>query len=128
MSDALLMQLVAGVFPVPPDVGQKWAYSNVDAGVLGMALGARVKTTYEALLQARVTGPLKMGSTAVAVPDRMRPRLAVGYDANRSVAPAWNVPALAGAGSLRRRATHRSPDHRGEVAKRRTVGQLLTQP
>lgn len=26
-------------FPVPADVGQKWSYSNVDAGVLGLALG-----------------------------------------------------------------------------------------
>ena len=98
-TEAQLLEYLS-TFPVPSDVGRKWAYSNVDAGVLGMALGARVDTTYEALLQARVTGPLNMGSTVVAVPDRMRTRLAVGYDANRRVAPIWNVPALAGAGSL----------------------------
>jgi CubicO group peptidase (beta-lactamase class C family) len=87
-------------FDVPPDVGQKWAYSNVDAGVLGLALGARASTSYEALLQARVIGPLSMGSTGVAVSDRMRAHIAVGYDTDRRVAPAWNVPVLAGAGSL----------------------------
>jgi D-alanyl-D-alanine-carboxypeptidase/D-alanyl-D-alanine-endopeptidase len=87
-------------FPVPTDVGQKWSYSNVDAGVLGLALGARANTSYEALLLARVTGPLNMASTAVNLSDHMRARLAIGYDAERRVAPAWSVPALAGAGSL----------------------------
>ena len=98
-TEAQLLEYLS-TFVVPADVGQKWAYSNVDAGVLGLALGARVDMTYEALLRARLTGPLKMESTAVAVSDRMRTRLAVGYDANRRVAPVWNVPALAGAGSL----------------------------
>ena len=98
-TEAQLLEYLS-TFQVPPDVGQRWAYSNVDAGVLGLALGARVNMTYEALLRARVTGPLKMGSTAVAVSDRMRTRLAVGYDATRRVAPVWNVPTLAGAGSL----------------------------
>jgi CubicO group peptidase (beta-lactamase class C family) len=87
-------------FPVPADVGQKWIYSNVDAGLLGLTLGVRASTSYEALLQARVTGPLSLRSTAVGLSDHMRSRLAVGYDADRRVAPAWNVPALAGAGSL----------------------------
>ena len=98
-TEAQLLEYLS-TFVVPPDVGQKWAYSNVDAGVLGLALGARVDMTYEALLRARLTGPLNMESTAVALSDRMRTRLAVGYDANRRIAPAWNVPVLAGAGSL----------------------------
>jgi CubicO group peptidase (beta-lactamase class C family) len=87
-------------FPIPADVGLKWAYSNVDAGVLGQALGNRASTSYEGLLTARVTGPLNMRSTAVALSAGMRARLAVGHDAERRVAPAWNVPTLAGAGSL----------------------------
>ena len=36
-------------FPVPAEVGQKWSYSNVDAGVLGLALGVRANSSYEAL-------------------------------------------------------------------------------
>jgi serine-type D-Ala-D-Ala carboxypeptidase/endopeptidase len=98
-TDVQLLEYLS-TFAVPPDVGQKWTYSNIDAGVLGRALGARANMTYDAVLQARVTGPLQMANTAVGVSDRMRRRLAVGYDANRHVAPAWNVPALAGAGSL----------------------------
>ena len=87
-------------FPVAADAGQKWMYSNVDAGVLGLALGVRANTSYEALLEARVTGPLNMRSTSVDLSDRMRSRLADGHDAGLRVAPSWNVPALAGAGSL----------------------------
>ena len=87
-------------FQVPADVGQKWMYSNVDAGVLGMALAVRANTSYEALLETRVTGPLNLRSTSVDLSDRMRLRLADGHDAELRVAPAWNVPILAGAGSL----------------------------
>ncbi len=87
-------------FPVAADVGQRWVYSNVDAGVLGLALGVRANTSYEALLQARVTGPLNLGRTAVVLPSLARSQAAVGHDADRKVAPAWNVPVLAGAGSL----------------------------
>ncbi len=87
-------------FPVPVDVGQKWTYSNVDAGVLGLALGVRANSNYEALLQERVTGPLRLRNTAVGLSGNMRSHLAVGHDAGRRVAPAWNVPALTAAGSL----------------------------
>ena len=87
-------------FPVPAEVGRKWSYSNVDAGVLGLALGVRANSSYEALLQARVTGPLRMRNTAVGLLDDMRSHLTVGHDVERRVAPVWNVPALTAAGSL----------------------------
>jgi serine-type D-Ala-D-Ala carboxypeptidase/endopeptidase len=86
-------------FTIPADVGRKWMYSNVDAGVLGLALGRRANTSYEMLLETRVTGPLSMRSTRVD-PDRLRSRVVIGHDAELRVAPAWNVPTLAGAGSL----------------------------
>jgi CubicO group peptidase (beta-lactamase class C family) len=88
-------------FDVPADVGTRWAYSNVDTGVLGLALARRANSaSYEAMLDARVVAPLKMRSTAVSPSPDMKLRLAVGYDAKLQPAPAWNVPALAGSGSL----------------------------
>jgi CubicO group peptidase (beta-lactamase class C family) len=87
-------------FVVPNDVGVKWEYSNVDAGVLGLALARRAGTTFERLLQTRLTGPLGMTSTALTVPNGREAQHAVGYDASFRAAPAWNVPALQGAGSL----------------------------
>lgn len=87
-------------FPVPPDVGTRWAYSNVDAGLLGILLGRRAGSTFEALLAARITGPLKMKDTAVAVTAGMRSRLVLGHDAQLNIARRWQVPAMAGGGSL----------------------------
>ena len=46
-------------FDVPTDVGTRWAYSNVDAGLLGMLLGRRAGFTFDALLAARITDPLQ---------------------------------------------------------------------
>ncbi len=94
---------------IPADVGTRWAYSNVDAGVLGLALARRSGLTYGALLESRITRPLQMkstGLTAVHGPaegghsaDLASP-MAVGHDAASKPAPPWNVPALASAGSL----------------------------
>ncbi len=47
-------------FEVPTDVGSQWAYSNVDAGLLGLVLARRANTSYEGLLDTRVTAPLGM--------------------------------------------------------------------
>jgi CubicO group peptidase (beta-lactamase class C family) len=96
-------------FDVPADVGTKWAYSNVDAGLLGLALAQRAGMTYDALLESRITRPLQMTSTGLpAGNDRaaagqdvdLVSRMAVGHDAASRPAPRWNVPALVGAGSL----------------------------
>jgi CubicO group peptidase (beta-lactamase class C family) len=87
-------------FDVPADVGTKWAYSNIDAGLLGIALGRRANRTYDALLKERITGPLDMTSTALVPSPDLKARAAAGYDAELKSAASWNVPALAAAGSL----------------------------
>jgi CubicO group peptidase (beta-lactamase class C family) len=98
-SEAQLFQFRSG-FQVPDSIGSKWAYSNVDAALLGLALARRADGTYESLLKARVTDPLRLNSTAVAVSSEMKARVAAGYDAELRAAPAWEVPTLAGAGGL----------------------------
>jgi CubicO group peptidase (beta-lactamase class C family) len=96
-------------FDIPADVGTKWAYSNVDAGVLGLALAHRAGMTYNALLESRITRPLQMTSTGLPAGNGpaaaghdvdLASRMAIGHDAAFEPAPRWNVPALAGAGSL----------------------------
>lgn len=98
-TEAQLFQFLSG-FQVPEGIGSKWMYSNVDAGLLGLALARRANSTYETLLRDRLTGPLAMKSTAVVLVPEMRTRLAVGYNAELQAAPSWDVPTLAGAGSL----------------------------
>ncbi len=94
-----LYQFVS-TFGVPADVGSRWAYSNMDAGLLGLVLAHRTNTSYERLLEHRVTTPLGMNSTGIAVLPTMQARLAIGHDKTLAAAPRWNVPALLGAGSL----------------------------
>jgi CubicO group peptidase (beta-lactamase class C family) len=49
------------------DIGSKFEYSNMGVGLLGQALSRRAGMDYEALVRARVTGPLKMENTAIAL-------------------------------------------------------------
>jgi CubicO group peptidase (beta-lactamase class C family) len=87
-------------FEAPSEGAKRWAYSNTDVGLLGELLATRAGSTYDALIESRITRPLGMTSTAVAVARSLWPRLAIGHNAELKPAPAWNVPALAAGGSL----------------------------
>ena len=86
--------------PLPRAPGERWEYSNTGAGVLGLALARRAGMDYEELVRTRITAPLGMNDTAVSMSPRMRSRLAAGHDDLLGRAPPWDLPALAGAGSL----------------------------
>lgn len=98
-SEDQLFQFLSG-FEIPDTIGTNWSYSNIDAGLLGLALGRRAGTPYEALVKSRITNPLGMHSTAIKLSAEMKARLPLGHDADLKDAPLWNVPTLAGAGSL----------------------------
>jgi CubicO group peptidase (beta-lactamase class C family) len=83
------------------DIGSKFEYSNMGVGLLGQALSRRAGMDYEALVRARVTGPLKMENTAIALSPGMKSRLAAGHNEARQPAANWDIPAFAGAGALR---------------------------
>jgi serine-type D-Ala-D-Ala carboxypeptidase/endopeptidase len=87
-------------FEAPPDVGTRWMYSNTDVGLLGVLLARRAGSTYDALIEGRITRPLGMTSTAVAISPALQPRLARGHDGKLKPAAAWNVPTLAAGGAL----------------------------
>jgi serine-type D-Ala-D-Ala carboxypeptidase/endopeptidase len=87
-------------FEAPPDVGTRWMYSNTDVGLLGVLLTRRAGSTYDALIESRITRPLSMTSTAVTVSPAMQVRRAIGHNAELKPAGAWNVPTLAAGGSL----------------------------
>ncbi|MFJ2825832.1 serine hydrolase domain-containing protein [Streptomyces toxytricini] len=85
--------------------GRRVRYSNVGAGLLGLALARRAGTTYGQLVTTQVCTPLGMSSTGVAG-DASRPgRLAQGHDSRRRPTPPWSLADLAGAGGLRSSAT-----------------------
>jgi D-alanyl-D-alanine-carboxypeptidase/D-alanyl-D-alanine-endopeptidase len=94
-----LYQFIA-TFEAPADAAKRWMYSNTDVGLLGELLARRAGSTYDALIESRITRPLGMTSTAIAVAPALQPRLAIGHNADLKPAPAWNVPTLAAGGSL----------------------------
>ncbi len=81
--------------------GEGYEYSNVGAGLLGWALARKAGKSYEELLAERITGPLGMRSTAVALTPGMKERLAPGHDALGRPEGNWDLTAFAGAGGIR---------------------------
>ena len=83
------------------DIGSQFEYSNMGVGLLGQALARRAGMDYEALVRARVTGPLKMENTRIALSPEMKSRLAQGHNEARQPTANWDLPTFAGAGALR---------------------------
>jgi CubicO group peptidase (beta-lactamase class C family) len=83
------------------DVGAQYEYSNLGGGLLGHVLSLRAGTDYEALVRSRITGPLGMSSTGIALSADMKPRFAVGHSPTMQPVANWDLPTLAGAGALR---------------------------
>ena len=83
------------------DPGEKYEYSNLAVGLLGDLLALRANTDYETLLRTRITEPLEMNRTAVALTPEMKADFTPGHHFRLEKADPWIVPALAGAGGIR---------------------------
>ncbi len=88
-------------YALPRDIGERYEYSNLGAGLLGHVLALRAGKTYEALLMERVIVPLAMHSTAITLTPSMRDRLTPGHNARGDVVPNWDMATMAGAGGLK---------------------------
>jgi CubicO group peptidase (beta-lactamase class C family) len=82
------------------DPGALYEYSNLGAGLLGHILTLVSKQSYDALLAARITGPLGMKSTRVVMSAGQRAGLAEGHDEAGQVAPPWDQKVFEGAGGV----------------------------
>jgi len=84
------------------DPGTEWDYSNLGVGLLGVALSHRTGIDLDTLIRQRVTGPLKMNSTALSITPDMHLRMAVGHDAFLRPEPPYQMgPAEQAAGQIR---------------------------
>ena len=83
----------------PP--GDRFRYSNLGGGLLGLALASRAGTTYESVIDAEVCRPLVLTDTHISLDPARAERLAQGHTRSRKATPLWNLNALAGAGALR---------------------------
>jgi CubicO group peptidase (beta-lactamase class C family) len=88
-------------YKLPRDPGASFEYTNLGVGLLGDALALRARTTYAALLRARVLAPLGMHDTAIDLSPEQKTRFAVGHDADGTPVKPWTFQAIAPAGAIR---------------------------
>lgn len=102
-TDFLLRRLARTTLRTTP--GERSRYSNLGAGLLGLALANRAGTDYETLIVQNICRPLGMNDTRIALDDGQRARVAQGHSRGRKPVAAWHLADLAGAGGLRSTAT-----------------------
>jgi len=90
-----------GDLTLSQDPGAQWAYSNVGYGLLGLALATKAGTTYEALLNRRIVGPLRLKDTVLNPMGETVRRVAAGHDPNLAPIPPLDIGIFAPAGALR---------------------------
>ena len=83
------------------DIGEKYEYSNVGAGLLGHILSLAGKSDYETLVEKYICEPLKMKSTFITFKPEFKKRLAQGYNISGNPVKNWDFSSLAGAGALK---------------------------
>jgi D-alanyl-D-alanine-carboxypeptidase/D-alanyl-D-alanine-endopeptidase len=83
------------------DPGEKYEYSNLGVGLLGVILATRAGSDYETLLRTRITAPLGMNRTGVELTPEMKADFTAGHDGRLYKAQPWSIPALTGAGGIR---------------------------
>jgi serine-type D-Ala-D-Ala carboxypeptidase/endopeptidase len=83
------------------EIGTKYEYSNLGAGLLGLLLSRKVGVDYETLIATQITQPLQMQDTRIHLNPDQTARFATGHDQRNRAVPHWDLPTLAGAGALR---------------------------
>ena len=81
--------------------GERFRYSNLGGGLLGIALAHAAATDYETLVRERITTPLRLTDTVITLNEDRRGRLAPGTKWRGGPAGLWSIPGLTGAGALR---------------------------
>ncbi|MFF8772031.1 serine hydrolase domain-containing protein [Kitasatospora sp. NPDC015120] len=81
--------------------GRSFRYSNLGAGLLGLALAHRAGLDYGELVRREVCEPLGLTDTVLAPDAGQTARLAPGHTAGGRPVPGWNLAGLAGAGALK---------------------------
>lgn len=98
--EALLLDFL-GRYRLTRAPGSRYDYSNLGFGLLGYLLGRAAHSDYATLLAQRITGPLGMHDTAIALTPEQESRFAQGHDAAMHPAAPWTFPTLSGAGAIR---------------------------
>jgi CubicO group peptidase (beta-lactamase class C family) len=81
--------------------GEKFEYSNLGAGLLGVILEKISGKKYEQMVTEIICKPLGMKNTVQHLSPATSPRFAAVYNEDGNQTPAWDYDAMAGGGSLR---------------------------
>lgn len=81
--------------------GEKYAYSNLAVGLLGVILEKVSGKSFEQMVKEIICMPLGMRSTVQHVNPLLKPQMVSLYNEDGNATPAWNFDALAACGSLR---------------------------
>ncbi len=81
--------------------GERYAYSNLAAGLLGVILEKVSGKSFEQMVADVITQPLGMKSTIQHLYPMLSPRFATVYDEEGAATSPWDFDALASAGALR---------------------------
>ncbi|MEV6978800.1 serine hydrolase domain-containing protein [Kitasatospora sp. NPDC093806] len=81
--------------------GRSFRYSNLGAGLLGLALAHRAGTGYGELVRREICEPLGLADTVLTPDPAQTTRLAPGHTAGGRPVPPWQLADLAGAGGLK---------------------------
>jgi CubicO group peptidase (beta-lactamase class C family) len=99
LDDDRMVRAIRETAPVRPP-GGKFAYSNYGVGLLGYALAQAVGMSYAGLVTDRITRPLSLGDTSVALPTGAEGRLTPGRSWWGRPTGRWDLGGLVGAGGL----------------------------
>jgi serine-type D-Ala-D-Ala carboxypeptidase/endopeptidase len=80
--------------------GRRFHYSNLGAGLLGLALARCAGSGYDELIQTEICSPLGLADTRVTLDDEHTARLTPGHSRFGRPRSRWRLAALAGAGGL----------------------------
>jgi D-alanyl-D-alanine-carboxypeptidase/D-alanyl-D-alanine-endopeptidase len=87
-------------YQLPREIGAQAEYSNFAVGLLGYLLERAAGKDYETLLRERITGPIAMGDTSIALSADQQARFAQGHDEYMRPAKPWRF-VRPGAGGIR---------------------------
>ncbi|MEO1526453.1 MAG: serine hydrolase [Planctomycetota bacterium] len=92
-------------YELPRDPGESTEYSNLAVSWLGFLISNQAGKSYDSLMKERITGPLGMKDTSVALDDMMKKRFAPGHTAGFESCGGWDFADMPGAGGIRSNVT-----------------------
>lgn len=98
-TDALMLDFLAH-YRLPRDISARFEYSNFGGALLGYLLARAAGEDYDTLLRERITGPLGMNDTSIALSPGQQARFPTGFDPLMRRAKPWQF-VRPGAGGIR---------------------------